>query len=91
LTVEELERLEDYRAARGADGRLRMSRKDPRFWPAVGVVLDVLHALDCRVADAAAALGVSTGNLISFLETDPKVWGEVNILRARFGQKPLHT
>jgi hypothetical protein len=91
LTIEELEKIEDYRKARGADGRLRMSRKDPRFWPAVGVVLDVLQALDGRVADAAAALGVSTGNLISFLETDPKVWGEVNILRTRFGQKPLHT
>jgi hypothetical protein len=91
LTVERLEKLEDYHKARGGDGRLRMARKDPRFWPAVGIVLDVLHALDGRVADAAAALGVSTGNLISFLETDPKVWGEVNILRTRFGQKPLHT
>jgi hypothetical protein len=91
LNVEKLEKLEDYRAARSPDGRLRMSRKDPRFWPAVGVALDVLDALDCRVADAAAALGISTGNLISFLETDPKVWGEVNILRTRCGRRPLHS
>jgi hypothetical protein len=91
LTIEHLERHEDYAGARGADGRLRLGRKDPRFWPTAGVVLDVLHALDGRIADAASALGVSTGNLIRFLETDPKLWGEVNILRTRAGQKPLRT
>jgi hypothetical protein len=89
LTIEKLQQLEDYRAARDGDGRLHMTRKDPRFWPAVGVVLDVLHAFEGRVSEAASALGVTTGNLISFLETDPKVWGEVNILRTRCGQKPL--
>src|SRR5260370_31017733 len=62
LNVDRLEKLDDYQHARGGDGRLRLSRKDPRFWPAVGVVLDVLQALDGRVADAAAALGVSTRN-----------------------------
>ena len=39
----------DVRAARGADGRLDLGRKDPRFWPAVGVVLDVLAAAEARV------------------------------------------
>ncbi|HKB41951.1 MAG TPA: peptide chain release factor-like protein, partial [Gemmataceae bacterium] len=29
---------DDYRDARGPDGRLHLGRKDPRFWPAVGVV-----------------------------------------------------
>ena len=43
----------DYRAARGADGRLDLGRKDPRFWPAAGVVLDVLAALGARVSEAA--------------------------------------
>src|SRR5438309_123214 len=57
---------EGYREARAADGRLDLGRKDPRFWPAVGVVLDVLHALEARVHDAAVALGISTGNLIAF-------------------------
>src|SRR5437762_7973753 len=28
---------EDYRAARNTGGRLDLGRKDPRFWPAVGV------------------------------------------------------
>ena len=34
-------------------------------------------------------LGVSTGNLIDFLQTDPKAWQEANRLRTVFGQKPL--
>jgi hypothetical protein len=82
---------EEYRYARGANGRLHLGRKDLRFWPAVGVVLDVLQALEARVSDAAEALGLSTGNLIDFLQTDPKVWEQANILRTRFGQKPLRT
>jgi hypothetical protein len=79
----------DYRAARGADGRLDLGRKDPRFWPAVGVVLDVLQAAGARVSEAAEALGVPTANLIAFLQTDPKVWEQANHLRTRFGHKPL--
>jgi hypothetical protein len=79
----------DYSSARGSDGRLHLSARDARFWPAVGVVLDVLTASEGRVADAAALLGISTGNLIDFLQTDPKVWQEANRQRALFGQKPL--
>ena len=70
-------------------GRLYFGRKDARFWPSVGVVLDVLEALQARVSDSARALGISTGNLIDFLQIEPKVWEQANILRRRFGQKPL--
>lgn len=76
-------------AAKNREGRLDVGRKDPRFWPAVGRVLDVLDEVQARVAEAATRLGISTGNLISFLETDPKAWEEVNHLRQRFGQKSL--
>jgi hypothetical protein len=79
----------DYAAARDSDGRLHLGVKDPRFWPAVGVVLDVLTAVEARVADAAKLLGVSTANLVDFLQIDPKVWQTANQLRARSGQKPL--
>jgi RF-1 domain len=75
--------------ARDGAGRLHLGRKDPRFWPAVGVVLDVLQATGARVSEAAAALGISTGNLVDFLQTDPKVWEQANGLRARFGLKAL--
>ena len=89
LTPEVLATHPDYRQARNGAGRLELGRKDARFWPAVGVVLDVLQAVGARVSDAAAALSLSTGNLIDFLSGDPKVWEQANILRARFGQKPL--
>jgi hypothetical protein len=88
-TREAITSLPDYSSARGSDERLHLSAKDARFWPAVGVVLDVLAATEGRVADAAALLGISTGNLIDFLQTDAKVWQEANRQRALFGQKPL--
>ena len=86
---ESIAALPDYAAARGADGRLNLAARDPRFWPAVGVALDLLTACEGRVADAAVFLGISTGNLIDFLQTDPKVWQEANRVRANFGQKTL--
>ena len=89
LTPEALQQRDDYKKARATNGRLDLGRKDPRFWPAVGVVLDVLAMVQARVSDAARVLGISTGNLIDFLTVDPKVWEQANILRARFGQKPL--
>ena len=79
----------DIASARTASGRLDVGRKDPRFWPAAGLVLDVLAVADARVSDAAKRLGVSTGNLIAFLQTDPKLWEQANLLRQRSGQKPL--
>lgn len=81
----------EFREARGQDGRLDLGRKDPRFWPAVGIVLDVLQAQQARVHDAAAVLGISTANLVVFLHVEPKVWEQANHLRAHFGQKPLRS
>ncbi len=54
-------------AARTRAGRLDVGRKDARFWPAAGAALDVLDAHAGRVAEAAAALGVTTANLVAFL------------------------
>jgi hypothetical protein len=79
----------DYAGARDGAGRLHLGRKDPRFWPVVGVVLDVMQAVGARVRDAAEKLGISTGNLIDFLQSDEKVWEQANQLRMRFGLKPL--
>src|SRR5262249_25756076 len=77
----------DFQPALSGDGKLHVGRKDLRFWPAVGIVLDVLEAVQGRVSDAASALGTTTGNLIDFLEQEPKVWQQANIMRSRFGQK----
>jgi hypothetical protein len=84
-------RSEALRCTLEEAGKLHLGRKDPRFWPVVGVVLDVLSSVQARVSEGATALGVSTGNLLDFLQTDPKVWEQANILRARCGQKPLHS
>jgi hypothetical protein len=80
----------EYAAVRDGDGRLHVGRKDPRFWPVVGLVLDVLQAVGASVSEAAAKMGISTGNLIDFLQSDEKVWEQANYLRRRFGLKPLH-
>jgi hypothetical protein len=82
---------EGYQGARDKGGRLDLGKRDARFWPAVGVVLDVLHAKEARVSEAASVLGISTANLLAFLQTSPKVWEQANILRTRFGHKPLHS
>jgi hypothetical protein len=90
LTPQTLTERPDYGPARDAEGRLHLGRKDARFWPAVGIVLDVLLAARGRVSDAAEALGLSTANLIDFLQINDKVWEQANQLRSRFGHKPLH-
>jgi hypothetical protein len=89
LTRECLVARPDYGPARDAEGRLELGRKDARYWPAVGVVLDVLQATEARVSEAAELLGISTGNLIDFLSSEDKVWEQANHLRAHFGHKPL--
>jgi hypothetical protein len=77
-------------AARAADRRVHLaSAKDPRFWPLAGLVLDVLVGCQARVGEVAAALGLSTGNLIDFLQTDDKLWQQANVLRAQFGHPLL--
>lgn len=69
--------------------RLELGRKDVRFWPVVALILDLFEATQARVSDVARALNISTGNLIDFLSSDPKVWEQANILRHKFNQKPL--
>jgi hypothetical protein len=86
-TQAQMPAIEDCRTKAG---RLSVGKKDARHWPAAGVVLDVLESTGARVSDAAVLLGVSTANLIDFLATHPKVWEQVQVLRGRFGQKPLN-
>ena len=70
-------------------GAFDLSAKNPLFWPAAGLALDVLAAVEARVSDAAALLGTSTGHLIDFLHADPKLWQEANRLRAACGHRLL--
>jgi hypothetical protein len=72
-----------------AGERLALGRKDARFWPAVGMVLDILVAADGSVSRAASWLGICTANLVDFLAVEPKVWQEANRIRVEHGLKPL--
>ncbi|MFO0851311.1 MAG: peptide chain release factor-like protein [Gemmataceae bacterium] len=81
----------EFAPARGADGRVSLSAKDVRFWPAAGVALDVLAASQGQVSTAAEALGLTTANLGEFLQTDPKLWQAANQIRVQCGLKPLRT
>jgi hypothetical protein len=89
IAVETISLAEAVASVRSITGKLEVGRKDARFWPAVGVVLDALEATEARVSAAADALGISTGNLIAFLEIEPKVWEQANHMRQRFGHKAL--
>jgi RF-1 domain len=77
----------DYAAE--ADGKIHLREKDARFWPTVGVVLDVLDAVGAQVSTAAEMLGTTTANLIDLLQLHPQVWQTTNQLRAKFGLNPL--
>jgi len=81
--------MDDWTAARGTDGHVHLSPKEARFWPAIGVALDVLALNEAQVSTAAEQLGVSTANLIDLLQADPVAWQEANRLRTLFGQKLL--
>jgi len=72
-----------------AGGRLDVGVKSVLFWPAAGVVLDLLDAVGAQVSTAADALGVTTANVVEFLQSDARLWQSANRLRAAHGQKPL--
>ena len=73
----------------GADGELRVARRDHRYWLVVREILDVLAASEMRASDAAKRVGVTTSHLVKFLQKDPKLWERVNQMRAAAGVKPL--
>jgi len=85
MTQEALEQRPEYNGIRDREGRLSLSRKDPRYWPLAGLVLDLLQAVEAKVSEAASLLGISTGHLIDFLQGDDKIWEQANYLRKGFG------
>jgi hypothetical protein len=70
-------------------GRLSVGRRDARYLPAAAATLDVLVMLNGSVAEAAARLGITTGNLSSFLTGDDDLIAAANHIRAGFGLKAL--
>jgi hypothetical protein len=89
LTPESLAAHPEYGPARDGEGRLSVAPKDARFWPAAGVVLDVLQAFEGRLSEAAAALGTTTANLGDFLRQDDKLFEQANLMRLHFGHRAI--
>lgn len=89
LILEDLEGRPEFASLLDPRGKLDVGRKDPAFWPAMGLILDTLQAMEGRVSDAAARLGITTGNLMNCLQLEPKVWESAARIRNRFGLKPL--
>ena len=76
-------------AAAGDRPRLKVGRRDRRFWPVAAAVLDVLEVRQGRLSEAAAVLGISTGNLASFLTDERHLLAAAQGIRQRHGLKPL--
>jgi RF-1 domain len=80
---------EAVRACIDKKGRLDVGRRDARYLPAAAVVLDLLVALNGSLADTAARLGITTGNLSGFVTADDDLMLEANRIRAALGLRPL--
>ena len=79
----------EIRPALGKRGGIALGRRDARFLPAVAALLDLLEAMQWRIAGAGRALGVSTASLGRFLASDPEVLRAANERRASHGLRPL--
>jgi hypothetical protein len=73
-----------FRAALNKAGRLKLGRRDGRYWPCAALLLDVLAACEGRMSDSAGLLGITTGNLSGFLTSDPQLMAAANRIRDRF-------
>lgn len=78
-----------YAAALKRDPGLRVNPRHEDYCHIIQYILDVLHAHEARVAEAAGTLQVSTGQLIRFLGEDPDLWEQANRIRRAFGQSAL--
>lgn len=69
--------------------RIEVSYRHPLFAPALGLILDLLHALRGNVAAVGINLAVSTTAVVKLLEEEPIFWTAANRIRAEFGMPPL--
>ena len=57
--------------------------RDHRFWHVAGCLLDVLEAAGGSVADVGRFLGITTGNVVSFLKSERHLLTGANEVRKR--------
>jgi hypothetical protein len=87
-TYEPSARLRRYMTA---SGRLAINSRNRQYPLVVREVFDVLGACGLKVSDAADMLGLSTAQLIAFLQQDPHLWQKANQLRAEANLQPLRS
>ena len=69
--------------------RLEIGPKDFRFWRVASFLLDVLQTCEGRVSDAAALIGITTGNFSDLLTSDRHLLAAAQGIRKANGLKPL--
>jgi hypothetical protein len=69
--------------------RLEIGTKDFRFWRIAAWLLDVLESCSGRVSDAAAVVGITTGNFSDLLTSDRHLLAAAQEIRKRHNLKPL--
>lgn len=76
---------------RGEDApqRLEIGPKDFRFWQIGAYLLDLLDACQGRLSDAAAIVGITTGNFSSLLESERHLLAAAQAIRKTYNLKPL--
>ncbi len=65
--------------------RLGIGRKDHRFWRVGAVLLDLLEASAGRLGEAAAAMGITTGNFTSVLKSNRHLLAAAQQIRKHHG------
>jgi hypothetical protein len=70
-------------------GRLHCSVRDEAYPEVLGILLDLLHAQRGVVSEAAQYLGLTTANLVGFLQCHDEALSAVNRIRKEAGLRPL--
>jgi RF-1 domain len=72
-----------------AGWKLQCSIRDETYPAVLGLILDVIEARQGAIGDSASAVGLTTANLVKFLQRDGEALAAVNRLRKRTELRPL--
>lgn len=73
----------------GEKKRLEVGVRDHRFWRVAAGVLDLLEGYGGAVSDVGRNLGISTGNVVSFLKSERHLLTAANEIRKKHALSPL--
>ncbi|MCK4625670.1 MAG: peptide chain release factor-like protein [Phycisphaerae bacterium] len=72
-----------------AKKRLRVGRRDKRFWSVGRFLLDILDACGGRLSEAAGAMEIGTSNLVTVIKQDRHLYAAAQEIRKHHGQGPM--